>query len=323
MKALGLLSGGLDSVLAFKLILNQGIKAEAIKFVSPFFDDSFYAKNISEKFGIPLKIMYLGKEYLKLIKNPKHGYGSGMNPCIDCHVFMLKKAKQYAKKIKADFIFTGDVLGERPMSQNMKALNTIESEARLKNKILRPLSAKLLPETVAEKNGWVDRNKLLDIKGRSRKKQLELAKKFKIKIYASPGGGCLLTEKEFSAKLRDLIKHKKRINEKDIELLKIGRHFRFKNNKIIVGRNEKENELLKKLRYENDYLFEVSDYPSPLSVLQGPKTKEAIKKASGLTVRYSDAKGKNVLVKYGKNLKKSLFARPVSGKIIEKMRIKS
>ena len=245
MKALGLLSGGLDSVLAFKLILNQGIKAEAIKFVSPFFDDSFYAKNISEKFGIPLKIMYLGKEYLKLIKNPKHGYGSGMNPCIDCHVFMLKKAKQYAKKIKADFIFTGDVLGERPMSQNMKALNTIESETRLKNKILRPLSAKLLPETVAEKNGWVDRNKLLDIKGRSRKKQLELAKKFKIKIYASPGGGCLLTEKEFSAKLRDLIKHKKRINEKDIELLKIGRHFRFKNNKIIVGRNEKENELLK------------------------------------------------------------------------------
>ncbi|NIM46629.1 MAG: hypothetical protein GTN40_00505 [Candidatus Aenigmarchaeota archaeon] len=321
-KALGLLSGGLDSTLAVKLILDQGIDVEAVKFTSPFCTCDrggvCHAAVAARKFKIPFKMINKGKDYLKILRNPKHGYGSEMNPCIDCRIFMLKKAKEYAKEIDAKFIFTGEVLGQRPMSQHMKALKIIEKEAGLEGKLLRPLSAKLLPITEAEKK-WVDRNKLLGISGRRRKEQMKTAKKLKID-YPCPGGGCLLTNKEFAKKIKDLIKHKKRIIIKDLELLKIGRHFRLKNNKIIVGRNEKENKKLLELKQKTDYIFEVPDIGSPITILQGPKTKKAIKLAAQLTLRYSDAKRK-AKVKYGRKLKRKLIVISIKEREIKNLRI--
>jgi len=323
MKALALLSGGLDSILAIKLMLDQGIDVVAINFITPFqISEKKWVHEITKKFKIPLKTVKLREDYLKIIRNPKFRYGKHMNPCIDCRIFMLKKAKTYAKKIGASFLVTGEVLGERPMTQTREALDIIEKETGLRGKILRPLSAKLLPETEVEKKGWVDREKLLDIKGRSRKRQIELAKKYRIKEYPSPAGGCLLTYKEFADKVRDLIKHKKKIKMKDIPILKIGRHFRFGKNKIIVGRNEDENEQLLKLKQKNDYCFEVPGYGSPITILQGRKTKESIKKAASLTARYSDVVGKEVLVNYGRErLNKSITVSPLTMKEIKTLRI--
>ena len=289
MKALALLSGGLDSILAVKLILDQDIDIVGIHFITPFqISEKKWVNEITKKFKIFLKTVTLGEDYLKIIMKPKFRYGKHMNPCIDCRIFMLKKAKEYAKKINASFLVTGEVLGERPMTQTRESLDIVEKETGLQGKILRPLSAKLLPKTDAEKKGWVDREKLLDIKGRSRRRQIELAKKYGIKEYPSPAGGCLLTYKEFSDKVKDLIEHKKKIGMKDIPLLKIGRHFRFGKNKIIVGRNEDENKQLLKLKDASDYYFEVPKVGSPITLLKGQKTKKSIERAAVLTARYSD-----------------------------------
>jgi len=324
-KAIVLLSGGLDSRLAVKLLQEQGIKVMALHFLLPFSgcckpDCAF---NFTQMQGIALKIVDCteGKnfdEYIKIIKKPKYGYGSGMNPCIDCRIFMLRKAKDYAKKTKAHFIATGEVLNERPMSQHGKALAIAEKESGLEGKLLRPLSARLLPETEVEKKKLADRNKLLAIKGRSRKQQIALAKKYHIS-YPSPAGGCLLCEKEFVVKLRDLFKHKKRIYPVDVELLKIGRHFRINNTKIIVGRNELENKKLLKLAKRKDILLEVKDVPSPITLMQG-KGNNKIKKAAALTIRYSDVN--EGIVKYGKGkLNKKLKSKALGDKEIDKFRI--
>jgi tRNA U34 2-thiouridine synthase MnmA/TrmU len=326
MKALALLSGGLDSTLAVKLILEQGIDVIALKFTSPFClcnqKGRCYAVEVAKKFKIPIKVVNKGKDYLRIIKKPKYGYGSGMNPCIDCRIFMLKKAKKYAEKIGAKFIFTGEVLNERPMSQHLRALKIIESEAGLKGKILRPLSAKLLPETEAEIKGWVDRTKLLDIKGRSRKPQIALAEKLGINDYPCPAGGCLLTYKEFARKVKDLFEHKKRIKLKDIELLKIGRHFRFEENKIIIGRNEIENRMLLRLKNKTDYVFEVPNCGSPVAILQGKKDLKAIEITARLTALYSDAKNEKVIVKYGKSLPfRKIVVIPFHREEVDKFRI--
>ena len=271
MKALGFLSGGLDSTLAVKLILDQGIDVVVLKFTSPFClcdrKGRCFAVEVAEKLNVPLRMMYKGQEYLRVIRNPKYGYGSGMNPCIDCRIFMLKKAKRYAEEIGASFIFTGEVLDERPMSQHYRALKIIEREAGLEGKIVRPLSAKLLPKTEAEKKGWIDRNKLLAIRGRSRKPQIALAEKLGISDYPCPFGGCLLTYKEFANKVRDLFRHKRRVTLRDIELLKVGRHFRLGKSKIIVGRNRVENEALLRMKNKTDHMFEVPDVGSPITIL--------------------------------------------------------
>ncbi|MCP2520104.1 hypothetical protein NLC26_01015 [Candidatus Aminicenantes bacterium AC-708-M15] len=326
MKALALLSGGLDSTLAVKLILDQGIDVVALKFTSPFClcdqKGKCYAVNIAKELKIPIKVINKGKEYLRVIRNPKYGYGSGMNPCIDCRIFMLKKAKKYAKEIGAQFIITGEVLNERPMSQHYRALKIIEKEAGLEGKIVRPLSAKLLPETEAERKKWINREKLLDIKGRSRKPQISLAKKFGINDYPCPAGGCLLTYKEFARKVKDLFEHKKRISFKDIQLLKIGRHFRFNESKIIVGRNKLENKLLLRLKNKTDYIFEVPNYGSPLTLLQGKKDEDAIKFSAKLTALYSDAETEKVLVKYGKSKPiRKIIVSPFRMEEIEKFRV--
>ena len=326
MKALALLSGGLDSTLAIKLVLDQGIDVIALNFTSPFYlcnqKGRCFAPEVAKKFKIPLKVINKGKEYLRMIRKPKYGYGSGMNPCIDCRIFILRKAKKYANKIGAKFIFTGEVLGQRPMSQHMRALRIIEKEAGLEGKILRPLSAKLLPLTEAERKGWVDRNRFMSIKGRSRKAQIRLAKKLGINDYPWPAGGCLLTHKEFANKLRDLFKHKKRVRLKDVELLKVGRHFRLGNNKIIVGRNKEENEKLMRLKNKTDYVFEVPNTGSPTTILQGRKTGRAVRLAARLTATYSDAKEERVLVRYGKEkLNKEVMVSQLKGEEIERIRI--
>jgi len=319
-KALGLFSGGLDSLLAAKIIQEQGMKVELVNFHTIFFPPG-QAIRMAEQIKIPLKEIDVTKDYLKMLRKPKHGYGSEMNPCIDCKIFMLKKAKRYAKKIGAKFIFTGEVLGERPMSQNKNALELIEKEAGLKGRLLRPLSAKLLPITEAEKK-WVDRNRLLDISGRKRERQFKLARKFGIKEYPSPAGGCLLTCREFANKTRDLLMHKKNVRKEDLEILKIGRHFRYKSNKIIVGRNEEENKKLLELKQRTDYIFEVPDVGSPLTILQGPKKNDSIKKAAQLTARYSDAKDNKTIVKYGnKKLTKKLIVSILQLDEINKLRV--
>jgi len=325
MKALALLSGGLDSTLATKLILEQGIEVEAINFVSPFClcgKGGCGAVAVAKKFNIPIKIISQGKEYLKIIRNPPHGYGRNMNPCIDCRIFMLKQARKYAKKTGASFIFTGEVLGERPMSQHRQALDIIEKEAGLEGKIVRPLSAKLLPETEAEKKGWVNREKLMDIRGRSRKRQIETAEKFSITDYPCPAGGCLLTCKEFADKLRDLLMHKKRVTLEDVRLLKVGRHFRFGENKIIVGRNEDENKTLLQSKQKYDYYFEAQGCGSPIALLQGRKTREAVEKAARLTAYYSDQKTGEVRVKFGKASLDNLLVVSVLGREeVERLRV--
>ena len=324
-KALSLLSGGLDSILATELILNQGIDVEAVNLVTPFClcrKGGCGAAEAAKQLGVPLKALSVGTEYLRIVRKPKHGYGRNMNPCIDCRIFMIKKAKKYAKETGAAFIFTGEVLDERPMSQHLKAMKIIEEETGLKGRLLRPLSAKLLPETVIEKKGLVKREKLLDIHGRSRKPQIKLAKEFSIADYPCPSGGCLLTYKEFANKLRDLFRHRKRCSMADVALLKVGRHFRCGKNKIIVGRNETENKILaaKKTRY--DYHFEVPDVGSPITILQGPKNKKATKAAAALTAFYSDTKNGRVAVKFGReSLNKSITVLVPSRTEVENLRI--
>ena len=324
-KALALFSGGLDSILAAKLILNQGIDVAAVIFVTPFHlrkNGGCGAAEAARQLGVPLKVVNVGDEYLKMVREPKHGYGRNMNPCIDCRIFILKKAKKYAKEIGASFIFTGEVLDERPMSQHFKAMKIIEEEAGVKGKILRPLSAKLLPEIGMEKKGIVDRKKLLGIRGRSRKPQIKLAEGFNIKDYPSPAGGCLLTCKEYADKLRDLFKHKKRCSMADVSLLKVGRHFRFGENKIIVGRNEAENNLLAAEKARNDYYFEVPDVGSPITILQGAKTKNAIRMAAALTAFYSDAKSDKATVNFGReHLDKSIIVSIPTRAEVESLRI--
>jgi len=324
-KALGLLSGGLDSTLAVKLMLDQGIEVETINFATPFClcgTKGCDATDAASKFQIKLKSVFLGDEYLRMLRKPKHGYGKNMNPCIDCRILMLKRAKRYAKHIGASFIFTGEVLDERPMSQHRRAMRIIEREAGLEGKILRPLSAKCLPETDAEKKGWIKREGLLDIRGRSRKRQIELAKSFGLSDYPCPAGGCLLTDREFAAKLRDLFKYKRDTCVKDISLLKLGRHFRLGSNKIVVGRNERENKLLLRLKAPGDYYFEVPDCGSPITILQGRKSSEAIRAAAALTARYSDAKEESVRVACGTGRsRKTMSVTPLPNEHVDRLRI--
>jgi len=323
-KALALLSGGLDSTLAVKLILDQGIEVEALNFWTPFClcgRSGCGAFEVAKKFSMPIKAMKLDKEYLQILRKPKYGYGKNMNPCIDCRILMLKKAKKYAQEIGASFIFTGEVLDERPMSQHLKALKIIEKEANLVDKILRPLSAKLLPPTIMENKGLVDREKLGNIRGRSRKKQIKMAAEFGIMNYPCPAGGCLLTYKEFAGKVRDLFDHKKRVTMEDVQFLKVGRHFRLGKNKLIVGKNEAENKILLRMKSKNDYYFEAENTGSPITILQGPKTRKAIEKAADLTAFYSDKKG-DVSVKFGRAiLDRSIISPKIEPLEVEKLRI--
>ena len=325
-RALSLFSGGLDSILATELVRRQGIEVVAFNVKTPFCipkkDGSSEATQGADQLRVPIKVLSFDKDYIKMIRNPKYGYGRNMNPCIDCKIFMIRKARRYAKEIGATFLFTGEVLGERPKSQHFPALRLIEQDSGLKGKLLRPLSAKLLSETVAEKKGLIDRTKLLSIQGRSRKPQFQLAKEYGITSYPSPAGGCLLTCEEYSKKLKDLFNNKKRISLTDIALLRLGRHFRLGKNKMIVGRNEAENKLLMQQKNAKDFYFELTDIVGPVALLQGLKTKAVIRKASEITAFYSDAKTGEVKVGYGKaTLEKHIIVSIPQRDEVEKLRV--
>lgn len=325
-KTIVLLSGGLDSSLSLKLVKEQGIEIMAIKFTSPLCTcdqkGKCYAKEIAFVEEVPLKIISKGKDYLSLLRNPRFGYGRGMNPCIDCRIYMLRRAKKLMQEIGASFIVTGEVLGQRPMSQYRKALETIERESELKGKVLRPLSARLLSPSEPEKKGWVDRKKLLDIEGRSRKKQLKIAVKKEIKDFACAAGGCLLTQQEFANKLRDVMKYNPELTWKDISLLKVGRHFRIGTGKIVVGRNSSENKFLLKGKNNEDFVFEVPDSGSPITILQGEKSKENIRNAAGLTAGYCREDKEKILVRYGKDyLHKEIYVEPYTKRMAAKFNL--
>lgn len=288
-KSIGLISGGLDSILGAKIILEQGIEVMGISFRTPFFS-SQGAEQAAKSLGVPLRVLDITGPHLEMLRHPKYGYGSNMNPCIDCHALMLREAGRAMEEEGGDFLFTGEVLGQRPMSQNKSALKVVEKESGYEGRILRPLSAKLLPETIPEKEGKVARDKLLDIRGRSRKRQMELAKRYHIREYLSPAGGCLLTEPIFSRRLRDLFQHEASFGIKDIELLKVGRHLRLSADvKVIVGRHADDNEKISRMAAPGDDLLKVKGYPGPLLLIPSGGGSEDLKRASSLCIRYSDA----------------------------------
>jgi tRNA U34 2-thiouridine synthase MnmA/TrmU len=294
-KAIALLSGGLDSILATRLVLNQGISVEAVNFVTVFCTCTtkgktcLASKTAADNLGVKLKVFEISDEYFEVIKNPKYGYGSNINPCLDCRIFMFRKAGEYMRTSGASFVFTGEVLGERPMSQRKDAMRIIERDSGLERLILRPLSAGLLKPTLPEDNGWVDRSKLLSIMGRSRKPQIQLAKELGINDYPCPAGGCLLTDPGFANRMRDLIKYKPAFTINDVLLLKIGRHFRLSAEaKIIVGRNKEENNKLSNLAQEKDLYFYPIGTKGPIAVGRGIFSQENITKACSIVTRYSD-----------------------------------
>ncbi len=290
MKAICVFSGGLDSMLSAKIIRSQGIDVLGVFFKTPFFTPEKAIRS-AQLINLPLKILDITEEHLRILKNPKYGYGENMNPCIDCHALMFKCAGKIMEEEGADFVISGEVLGQRPMSQNRKALQIIAEESGLGRLLLRPLSAKKLPITIPEERDWVKRELLLDVHGRSRKPQLELAKKYGITDFPSPAGGCLLTDRIFSKRLKDLIELKKDFDIRDIELLKLGRHFRIdRTTKIIVGRNKKENQMLKDLYRKEDVLLEPKEIPGPVVLLTGDKSEKNIQLALDITATYSDTK---------------------------------
>jgi tRNA U34 2-thiouridine synthase MnmA/TrmU len=286
-RALFLFSGGLDSILAVKILQNAGINVAGICFISYFFDSNG-ARVSAERLGIELVEYEFKDEHLEVVKNPVYGYGKYMNPCIDCHALMFKRAGEVMKDRGFDFLASGEVLGQRPKSQNSQALMCVDKLSGMKGYIVRPLSAKLLEETEIEKDGRLDRNKLFDISGRSRKRQMDLAKEWGITDYPSPAGGCLLTDKNFSERLKELLEKNKKPDVESLELLKVGRHFWCGGSKIVVGRDEEEClEILPKLISKNDVLLELVDFKGPLTVVHGKNIDEgAIKKAAELTKKY-------------------------------------
>jgi tRNA U34 2-thiouridine synthase MnmA/TrmU len=288
-KAVGLFSGGLDSMLAAKLLMNQGIDVHAITFQSPFYGPE-KGLHAGEVLGIPVEVRDVTDLIFRLVESPPHGYGRNLNPCLDCHAMMFREAGIRMKEVGGSFLFSGEVLGQRPFSQNYRALQQVANLSGYGEYVVRPLSAKLLRRTKPEEEGLVDRERLLDIQGRSRSRQMALAKEWGITEYASPAGGCSLTDPGFSARLRDLLDRDRPLDSRDVELLKVGRHFRLGEDvKAIVGRKFSENEILEQLSTTDDALVEVTSHPSPIVLVTGTSTQEDIDRAAGLAVRYSDA----------------------------------
>lgn len=317
-KALALFSGGLDSMLAAKLVSMQNIDVVCLTFTTPFFG-ARKARAASSHVNLPLVVQDITPEHLDMLKSPRYGYGKNMNPCIDCHTLMLKIAGRKMEETGSDFIITGEVLGQRPMSQNKQSLCVVAKNSGYSDYILRPLSAKLLDPVKAERENLIDRNQLLSIQGRGRKDQMKLAVEFGITDYAPPAGGCLLTDPVFSRRLRDLFSSQDDKSIRDIELLKYGRHFRTEDNsKIIVGRNNADNEALKKLAADDDMILNMARYPGPLVLVPYGEADEKI--AASLCVRYSDApdEGESEVIFQHKNNSKSIISEAASKEYCER-----
>ena len=291
-RGLGLCSGGLDSTLAGLVLREQGVEVEWVAFETPFFS-AVKARKAARLTGIPLTVRPIFPQYMVMLRSPRAGYGKTMNPCMDCHALMFRLAGDLMREKGFDFLFSGEVLGQRPMSQTKPSLHYVEKHSEMAGYVLRPLSAKLLPETVPERQGLVDRERLLGISGRGRKDQIALAETFGLTDYPAPAGGCLLTDKGFSARLRDLFDRQPGFVEDDVHLLKFGRHLRLNPRaKLIVGRTERDNEnLLRHRSAGRDTVLDVRDFPSPIGVLQGEPDEADIVRAAGVCVGYSKAPG--------------------------------
>ncbi len=315
-KAVVLISGGLDSGIAARIMSELGVELVALNFTSPFClcnkrgGCKFEAQKLSESLGIKLKVISVFDEFIEIVKKPKHGYGSNLNPCIDCRILMFKTAKKFMEEINASFVITGEVVGQRPMSQKRNTLRLIEKESGLEGLILRPLSAKLLPQTLPEIKGWINREKMLSISGRGRKDQIALVKEFNMGDYPCPSGGCLLTDPGFSQRMRDLMKYSE-LTIDEIKLLKVGRHFRLnEDNKLVVGRDEKENELLLKLALDSDFIFMPSEVNGPVGLGRGINFNNGLKDLSAsIVARYCDKVNirEKIMVKLTSNSSKEML----------------
>jgi len=330
-KAIALFSGGLDSTLAILVMLKQGIDVTAITFLNHFGceigDKSSCSKDpfaASEKFGFQVKMSHLSDKFIDIVKNPKFGHGRNMNPCVDCRILMLKEAKSLMEMTGADFLITGEVLGQRPMSQRRDTFPVIDREADVKGLVLRPLTAKLMKPTIPEENGIVDRDLLYDFAGRSRKPQMALAKELGLTEYPAPAGGCLLTEPNYSYRLKELLDHCADPDHKDINFLRVGRHFRYSSDcKIIVGRDKDENEIILSTVSDDDCTMHVPGFGSPVTYVTGNPTEETLLTAASLCARYSAARKLpdvevSVLMKGEKSI---LKVQPADDYVIDKYTI--
>lgn len=308
MKAIALISGGLDSTLAAKFMQNLGIELVCLNTVSPFClcnrrsssGCMHGANQVAKQLNLKLVSVDVSEEFLRVVKKPEHGYGSNMNPCIDCRILLFRKAKELMQREGASFVITGEVLGQRPMSQRIAAMHLIDREAGLKGLVLRPLSAKVLEPTLAETEGWVSREKLMAINGRGRKEQISLAAQFGIKDYPCPSGGCLLTDPAFCRRLKELMRFDV-LSLDNVRLLKLGRHFRLSPGaKLVVGRNEEENQRLLNLAGGNDYIFTPqSDVAGPTCIGRGDFNPDLLGLACRIAGRYCDINGNlNVSITY-------------------------
>lgn len=306
-KALALLSGGLDSRLAVKMMLDQGIEVEAVNFVTVFCTCTARssckseARKAAEEYGIPLKVLNATEEILEAVRNPRHGFGRGLNPCLDCRISMFRRAAAYMRESGADFIVTGEVLGERPMSQRPDAIQTIEVESGLEGLILRPLSAHLFEPTLPEREGWVDREKLMAIRGRSRKPQIQLAAELGVGDYPCPAGGCLLTEKAFAARLRRLMSEEARPAISEIQSLRLGRLFYSTDgDRIIIPRNEDETRRLEQLAAADNIFMTASSHMGPTTIIKGKQVSDrTLAEAAALTARYGQGRdARTIAVSY-------------------------
>ena len=314
--ALALFSGGLDSILAAKIVQQQGINIIPVCFSSPFFDCK-KAKISAERLDLELQTYELGENYLNIIRNPKYGYGKHLNPCIDCHAFMYRKLGEMMTEFKADFLISGEVLGQRPKSQSITGLNTVAKHSGYKDFIVRPLSQKLLSDTKPIREGWVNKDELYNIQGRGRIMQIELAKELDITYYPSPAGGCLLTDEGYCKRLQDLIDYDM-YDLRFIKFLNTGRHFRIsENTKLILGRKQSDNEKLNNFITDDLLTLKAEGFPGPLGVINCRQELniDEIKLSAQILLRYItriEGKGK-VRISMGK----------VQNKVIEVEKLQS
>ena len=282
------MSGGLDSILAARVVMEQGVKVLGLCFVTPFFGPE-NARAAAATLGIRLIEHDFTEDYFAMMKNPRYGFGGNLNPCIDCHGLMLRTAHGLLARYQASFLVTGEVLGERPMSQTRGGLNAVLKLSGDRDLVLRPLSARLLEPTRPEREGWVDREKLYDISGRGRKRQEELARQFGIKKYPQPAGGCLLTEARYSQRLKELMAHEG-LMRRDAELLGLGRHFRLEDGaKLVLGRNKSENQKLLAMAGGEDAVIRPAEgVKGPVGILRGRLTEEDLETAGKILARYCD-----------------------------------
>lgn len=327
-KAVGMISGGLDSILAAKVVKDLGVEVHGVYFAMPWgCCDKTTALEAATQIGISFIVLQLDERYLEMVRKPRHGYGSVMNPCVDCRIHMFSRAGQYMRRIGADFVFTGEVLGQRPMSQMRHSMKSIEKGAGLEGRLLRPLSAYLLEPTIPEMEGRIERNRLLGLSGRSRKDQIEMAGGLNITAYNQPAGGCLLTDKNFAARMKDTLKHGYR-NFRETIALKWGRHFRLSPEfKVILGRDEEENESLIRHAHPDDRVMQISDNRGPTLILQGNDPGDAVlATAAGLIQKFSRFKDQApVEMNYwqcrDKNDVRRVVARVIDESEIERMRL--